>query len=707
VSSLIGRTLGQYQIISLLGKGGMATVYKGHQPSIGREVAVKVLPPHPSLDENFIQRFELEARTIGTLQHPHILSLYDYGNEDDILYLVMQYADGGTLADLASDGTPDVRTIERVLRESASALDYAHRRGVVHRDIKPANILMDSEGHSFLADFGIVKMVSEGANLTGTNIVGTPAYMAPEQGQGLEIDGRADIYSLGCLMFELLAGKPPYKADSPMQIILQHMNADVPDICEIRSDLPSALSPVFKTVMAKEPNERYQTAVDFAEAFSEALHSDSASLASVRAETPLFAGTQPAVTTSTPASPATMPHNTVAHDPTNPPSSQQIPQTIIMRDSTNPMILLGGFGLLAVLIIAGAVVIGSLLLNQQNNSETNDNGDAVALATEATGNQDTTQDDNDTTNDNTNVQQVPRFGTLRYSTTDTLGDTLTLQLTGMQAPSGGNRYAAWLVNTEDNITVALGRVTLDALGDGVLVYTDEDGRLLPAHFNAVVVTEESEIGDEPTGDVRYSGYVPFEVMQSLSHILVSDEENGLSGGSLLDGALTEARFATQHAGLAARATSIGGVRTHSEHTINILNGTEEDYNGDGRGSNPGRGVGLYFFLDEIKTNIDNALVGDYIDVQINAEYIRVCVLNARDWADAIIALELEMLAADDVESIEQQANESTELAARITTGIDQNENGTIEPFEGECGLNQIADYGVLFGNVDILEGDFR
>ena len=203
--SLVGRTLGQYEIKDELGQGGMAKVYLGYQASISRYVAIKVLPPHPALDEEFKERFQLEAKTIGGLQNPHILPLYDYGTDDDVIYLVMAYVEGGTLEDLLDSGPMNVRDVERVVRNVASGLDYAHRRGVIHRDIKPANILM-SDGHPLLADFGLVKMMASGGNLTGTAIIGTPSYMAPEQGQGLDVDARTDVYALGVMVYEMLAG---------------------------------------------------------------------------------------------------------------------------------------------------------------------------------------------------------------------------------------------------------------------------------------------------------------------------------------------------------------------------------------------------------------------------------------------------------------------------------------------------------------------
>jgi len=277
-TSLIGRRLGKYEITELLGQGGMATVYKGYRPDIDRFVAIKVLPPHPGRNHQFIERFRLEARTIAQLQHPHILPMHDYGSDGDILYLVMAYVDGGSLKDLIANGPVPLKDTEAILRQISSALDYAHRRNVIHRDIKPDNILLDDEGHALLADFGIVKiMVGDGetAGLTATGgVLGTPAYMAPEQGQGVGIDKHADIYSLGVIVYEMLTGQQPYQADTPMQVMLKHITEPVPSLTEVAGTLPPSLEPVMMKVLAKEPNERYETATDFAQEFLRAIHRD-------------------------------------------------------------------------------------------------------------------------------------------------------------------------------------------------------------------------------------------------------------------------------------------------------------------------------------------------------------------------------------------------------------------------------------------------
>jgi predicted ATPase/serine/threonine protein kinase len=289
--SLVGRTLGKYEIVGFLGHGGMATVYKGYHREIDRHLAIKVLPPHPGRDPQFVERFRLEALTVARLQHPHILSLYDYGVEEDVFFLAMAYISGGSLEDLLDAGQLQLTQIEKILREIGEALDYAHSQGVIHRDIKPANILLDGNGRALLADFGIAKLTARDATpeskLTGTDIImGTPSYMAPEQGMSLNVDWRADIYALGVLAYEMLTGKRPYLNPNPFLLLLQHANDPIPNILHERKDLPLAVQIVMQRVMAKMPEERYQTALEFGEAFSLAIHSNAGHSHSL-AKTPL------------------------------------------------------------------------------------------------------------------------------------------------------------------------------------------------------------------------------------------------------------------------------------------------------------------------------------------------------------------------------------------------------------------------------------
>src|SRR5215468_5373034 len=228
LSMLVGKSLGQFRIAERIGSGGMAMVFKAYQPTLDRFVAVKVLPAHYARDPVFVKRFEREARSVAKLAHPNIVQIHDFGEQDNITYIVMEYVDGGTLKDRLKRALPPGEAIDFII-QAAEGLDCAHRNGIVHRDVKPANMLVRKDGHLLLSDFGIAKILEGTTNLTraGTGI-GTPQYMSPEQGTGQAVDRRSDIYSLGIVLFHMLAGRVPYTADSPISITVKHMNEPLP-----------------------------------------------------------------------------------------------------------------------------------------------------------------------------------------------------------------------------------------------------------------------------------------------------------------------------------------------------------------------------------------------------------------------------------------------------------------------------------------------
>ncbi|MFN8450799.1 MAG: serine/threonine-protein kinase [Anaerolineae bacterium] len=439
-ASLVGQKLGKYEITELLGQGGMATVYKGYQREVDRFVAVKVLPPHPGLNTQFVERFRLEARTIARLQHPHILPLYDYGDDEGILYLVMAYADGGSLSDRIRQGALPSSEIQRLFQQISGALDYAHRQNVIHRDIKPDNILLDREGHALLADFGIVKLMEdvESANLTGTGgLVGTPAYMSPEQGQGLPLDNRSDIYSLGIVIFEMLTGKQPFSAETPMQLVFEHISTPVPPLREFNAKVPPDLDAVMRRALDKKPQNRYASAREFFEEFNQVL-SGSPAFSVTKTLPPTGSETVPLITYS--------------------PTPQQTPPppvtTVITTTAWNPLVLLGGFAIFALLAVALAV----LVLNNSNRPVVVEPPTAApTTAATAVAAQPTPL---------SLPTAVPSLGTVSYLTGDFPGDTLNLAVHNLIAPQQGQTYAAWLrnVNRDMWLKVAICGSTRSATG---------------------------------------------------------------------------------------------------------------------------------------------------------------------------------------------------------------------------------------------------
>ncbi len=268
---LVGRTLGQYRIDERIGRGGMAAVYRAHHAALDRTVAVKVLSSALATDAEFSERFRREALAIAQLEHPNILAIHDFGEDGGVAYIVMQFVRGGTLQDRLVGPLPLEWSIG-ICSQVAAALDHAHIRNIVHRDVKPANVLLSEDGNwAMLADFGIAKMLGASLNLTRTGLgVGTPAYLSPEQAHGTAVDGRSDVYSLSMMLFEMLAGTVAFPGDTPISVILKHINEPPPSLLEFRPDIPSEVDQVIQKALAKKPEDRFASAGEFAAALQDA-----------------------------------------------------------------------------------------------------------------------------------------------------------------------------------------------------------------------------------------------------------------------------------------------------------------------------------------------------------------------------------------------------------------------------------------------------
>jgi serine/threonine protein kinase len=278
----IGKTIGgRYQIEELLGQGGMSAVYKATDPNLRRVVAIKLIHSHLSHEPNFVRRFEEEAAAVAQLRHPHIIQVFDFDHDEDTYYMVLEFVPGETLADrmqrLNQQGRQlGVEEIVHYAAEICRAVDYAHQRGMVHRDLKPANVMLNVQGEAILMDFGIAKIIG-GQHHTATGaVLGTARYMSPEQIKGVEIDRRSDIYSLGVMLFEMASGRPPFNADSAMTLMMMHINDPIPDLRQLKPDLPPALVAVIEKALSKDREQRFQSATEMAEALEAVLSTTAA-----------------------------------------------------------------------------------------------------------------------------------------------------------------------------------------------------------------------------------------------------------------------------------------------------------------------------------------------------------------------------------------------------------------------------------------------
>jgi serine/threonine protein kinase len=323
MKNLIGQTLGQFQLLEIIGEGGMSTIYRAHQPSMSRDVAVKVIQPSQEESEEFFARFDREAHVIASLSHAHIVKVFDYGVIGNIAYLAMELLRGGSLADRIARGPLPIPQIAAILTEIAPALDYAHQRGIIHRDLKPNNILFDDAGNLFLTDFGIIKLQGADQSLTREGaVIGTPAYIAPEQWEGVEIDRRADIYALGVTTYQMLTGRLPFEGDTLYQLMQAHLHQPPPPISAYRAGVPASIQAVMNKALAKRREDRYFTTSEFAISFARAAESWQAAAAA-----------DPTIDTSVGASPHKVP--TVLSQHTAHREPMAAPE--LDRDVTQPM----------------------------------------------------------------------------------------------------------------------------------------------------------------------------------------------------------------------------------------------------------------------------------------------------------------------------------------------------------------------------------
>ncbi len=265
--------IGRYRIKAELGRGGMSTVYLAHDPLFDRDVAIKLLPLELLHQPTFRRRFEREAKVVAALEHPAIVPVYDFGENDGQPFLVMRFMTGGSLSERLNQGPTTLEDSARILSHLAPALDEVHAHGVIHRDLKPSNILFDQRGMPFISDFGTAKLQDAQTKLTDTGgAVGTPAYMSPEQIQANEgLDGRSDIYTLGVILFEMLSGSHPFETNTPIAIAVKHMFEPVPRLLDMDPNLPPNCQAIIAKAMAKRKEDRYETAVSFAAEFKEVV----------------------------------------------------------------------------------------------------------------------------------------------------------------------------------------------------------------------------------------------------------------------------------------------------------------------------------------------------------------------------------------------------------------------------------------------------
>jgi serine/threonine protein kinase len=359
---LIGKKIGGYEVLNVIGRGGMATVYKAQQISMNRVVALKVLPRQFVNDDTYMQRFHREVKIIAQLEHRNIVPVHDYGEFEGQPYIVMRYMSGGTVDSLLMNGALSLKAVQSIIGQITPALDYAHSKGVLHRDIKPSNVLMDDGGGAFVTDFGIARILNESASgaITTQGVVGTPSYMSPEQAQGHPIDGRSDVYSVGVMLFEMVTGKRPFESDTPYSVAVMQVMQQPPAPRAINPDVLPSIEQVIYKAMSKRPEDRYQDMAMLAEALQRAVEPPMVKLTDTQPGLPR--PTLPPPMPYYPAQPNAMAAQPV---PTPPPSQAYVP-----RARRRPNLLVSAFvGVLIGCGLLGLLVAGAFLVINNNQQQ--------------------------------------------------------------------------------------------------------------------------------------------------------------------------------------------------------------------------------------------------------------------------------------------------------------------------------------------------
>ena len=259
----------RHKIIEEVGRGAMAVVFRAHDPFLNRDVAIKVLPPFLAEEPGYVDRFKREAQAAARLNHPNILRVHDFGTDKGFTYIVTEYLPGGTLRGVLHRAPLSLEEALQLVRPLGAALDYAHLQGVIHRDVKPANVLLDAESVPVLGDFGIARIMEEAGRATQTDsVLGTPDYMAPEQGLGGVVDHRAVLYAFGVVLHEMLVGRPPFRADTPAATMLAHIHQPPSPASTLNPDIDAATDDILLKALAKTPSERYQSAREMVESLT-------------------------------------------------------------------------------------------------------------------------------------------------------------------------------------------------------------------------------------------------------------------------------------------------------------------------------------------------------------------------------------------------------------------------------------------------------
>jgi tRNA A-37 threonylcarbamoyl transferase component Bud32 len=677
VADWIGRTFSKVTIQRLLGRGGMAEVYLGLHTTLNRPVAVKILYGHLLEDDTSMARFRSEAQSVAAMRHPNIVQVYDFDVADDQPYIVMELIEGPSLADYVgvlhrTGQRLSPETIARLITAVAAALDYAHARGVIHRDVKPSNVMLRREGgiveltiplpddvQPVLTDFGVARMANATVRTASGSIVGTPAYMSPEQITGAGIDARSDIYSLGAMLYEMLSGRLPFgnDADPVASVLIKHITESPTPLTE---ETPAVQAVVFRA-LAKDPADRYQSAGELALDLRRALG------------LPL---TPVEIAAITPPS-----HSPLAIGPA---AKKMAPGARFSK----PFMAVSA---LAVLLVMGvlAVLLGTGLFGSTGDKSSPGSG-----------------------------ADQPDLGVLSFESASAVLDQVVLRVKHLAIPQPGTQYEVWLLGGENRRSI--GVLNVDAQGNGQLVFVDKTGKNLletTDHFE-ITVEPNPDTNPLPSGDVAYSGALPDVPLMHIQHLLVAFP--GAPGGiGLTIGVLRDSDLMTQiaHAILdAQKSGDLAGMKREAEGLVNLIEGQGGadygDLDGDGTVIDPSDGFGLLPGASSggyIQSSVEHASYAagapgatPYMVEQ--ADKLETAAQNLGGWAAQIRDSGLAILKSPTVDDAAEPVHLVVRLVDLFANGLDLNADGQIEAVTGEGGAQTMYYYARRMADMFVVPG---
>jgi tRNA A-37 threonylcarbamoyl transferase component Bud32 len=680
-----GKTLGKVHINDLIARGGMAEVYTGTHESFGR-VAVKVMRGLLERDSDQLARFQREAEVIEDLRHPNIVQMLEYAVVDESPYLVMEYIPGPSLAAYLNKlhGNKQrlpIGIVAHILKSMASALDYAHLKGIVHRDIKPANVLLRSQSEPvelgkplpadvepILTDFGLVRLLDSTMHTTAGSVSGTPAYMSPEQARGEKVDKRTDIYALGIMLYEMLAGVVPFQADTTFGMLMKHINEPPPPIQGISPELQM----VIDRALAKKTEYRYETAGELANEFMA-----------------LFNGQT--------ISPGTLHIAQLARQ-----AAEAENQGNAQTEGRRPNWMRIGIEVAIAAMVLFAIYF--VVSTRQN---------AIA-------------------------QDVPS-GRARFDFGNTDFDKVVFSLNQADRPGQNEHYEAWLVYEEGVYEEGpfrdVGRLTFDASGVGRLEFTDLAGKNMLDGLREVRITKEPNTSSNttPNGEVVYSSVFPPQALVHIRNLAVSfdggsDKAALIAGLYYYSGSYVEAAIngdpASNYVGMTTALENEDEAifRIRNEELINMIVGNQSDlyrdYNGNGQfddlingtngyGSLPNGDQAGYLQQTALEAQAAAEAADTTANIRLQNEALQVCIQNMKEWTDQILPLALELQEMPFGPELKPIVDDLSELGLALSKGVDANNNGRLEIIEGECGAYQAYYYGVYMADFPLFSGANR